>query len=639
MQEMMKKCIVLFFLLCFASLFLSAQKVSSNLLEKAKQGDPEAMFAVGRSYFEDQDSPDYKESYKWLSDAASKGYAPAQAAVAYLLKEGLGVNKNITRATNLAKTASYSGDGLAYWVLAQLSFDSGGANTETVAFARDAFEQSYPFSKLLFAKLYSEGSSDFSISKNNDKALSLLKEVADYGDPFAEAFYGQLLRDSGTGSESAFDYLKRAADHGNAEAMAQVANMYYWGEGTRRSESDAFSYYKKASDAGSLLGKEGLADCYRLGIGTGGIFNERALNLYKELSTYNPRIAYLIGYYLNKGEGVARDTRKALSLLEFSASKGNAFAQAFLGIACFEGNAPFEEKDREKAFPYLNAALNNPDFDYLPVGSTVCEYVAVCKRYGLGTDMDVAEADRLRDKASGMKDRSSGNQVPFGLIGFMTSRESRLSSGLSWDSITLSDILKKVTFTYPKNNDVNESTNSEKVEQSKPVEEKKPAPTPKTPKAKSPKSGRLAVMIEAAPYCFAPSSVVSSRDGNTYWLKGSAIDVSASVGWLTNSGLFIGAGAGYEAFSGSRMSVIQGFVDARYFLGSGSGLFFGARGGVGLGSPEYGVGINAAGMLGYKISIGGNTGINIGLKAGINSFSDDNKTMGNVVGPFVGISF
>ena len=88
------------------------------------------------------------------------------------------------------------------------------------------------------------------------------------------------------------------------------------------------------------------------------------------------------------------------------------------------------------------------------------------------------------------------------------------------------------------------------------------------------------------------------------------------------------------------MSVIQGFVDARYFMGgSSSGLFLGARGGVGMGSPEYGIGISAAGLLGYKIAFGGNMGLNIGLKAGINSFTDDNKTMGNVVGPFVGISF
>ena len=89
------------------------------------------------------------------------------------------------------------------------------------------------------------------------------------------------------------------------------------------------------------------------------------------------------------------------------------------------------------------------------------------------------------------------------------------------------------------------------------------------------------------------------------------------------------------------MSVIQGFADARYFMGgaSGSGVFLGARGGVGLGSPEFGLGITAAGLVGYKFSLGGSTGLNLGLKAGINSFTDDNKTMGNVVGPFVGVSF
>ena len=44
-------------------------------------------------------------------------------------------------------------------------------------------------------------------------------------------------------------------------------------------------------------------------------------------------------------------------------------------------------------------------------------------------------------------------------------------------------------------------------------------------------------------------------------------------------------------------------------------------------------------MLGYSIPIGGSTALILGLKAGINSFSDEAKTMGNVVGPFVGICF
>lgn len=615
----------------------------------AQQKDPAAMYAVGLSFVETNDLDNYDDAYKLFMEAASKGYVPAQAAAAYMLKNGFGVSKDLVKAKTLAETASSAGDGLASWVLAQISEEKQEGNSVIMTHVRKAFDQGYPLSKMMFAKLYAEGSVAYTIPKDENKSLEILRELAYSGNELASPLYGYFLRKTGGSSTTAFKYLELAAEKGNPEAMAQVANMYLYGEGVSKSEALALKYYKSSSDAGCPLGKEGLADCYRLGIGTGGVFNERALTLYNSLSSTSPRVSFLQGYYLNKGEGVAKDVKRALSLFESASEKGNVFAQAFLGISCFDGEEPFEDKDNEKAYPYLLAALNNENFGLLPkaVASQVCQYVAVCKRYGLGTEMDVSDADRLRDKSEQLKSESKGEVIPFGLIGPITPSESISSCGLSWSSEEYSGLLEKVTFDYPKDY-LDRAPEQAVVEQPKPVVEEKPqqvAPvtsadpkTPKTPKAA--KSGRLAIMIEASPYCFAPTSVVSSRDNNTYWLKGSAIDLSASVGWLSDSGLFIGGGAGFESFSGGRMSVIQGFVDARYFMGgSGSGLFLGARGGVGMGSPEYGIGISAAGLLGYKIAFGGNMGLNIGLKAGINSFTDDNKTMGNVVGPFVEICF
>ena len=622
-------------------------------LANAQQKDPAAMYAVGLSYLETNDPADYKEAYKYFSEASSKGYTPAQAATSYLLKNGLGVKKDLVKARSLAETASLAGDGLASWLIAQICEENGDYNSEIVAYMRKAFDQGYPLSKMMFAKLYAEGSPAYNVQKDERKSIELLRERAETGDDFACALYGFYLRKNGGDSSKALKYLELAADNGNPEAMAQLANMYFHGEGVSESKALAFKYYKAAADSGSDSGKEGLADCYRLGIGAGGVFNERALTLYNSLSSTNPRLSYLQGYYLNKGEGIAKDVKRALSLFESASEKGNVFAQAFLGISCFDGEEPFEDKDNEKAYPYLLAALNNENFELLPksIASQVCQYVAVCKRYGLGTEMDVSEADRLRDKSEQLKLESQGEVIPFGWIGLIAPSESISSCGLSWSSEEYSDILARITFDYPKDY-LDKAPEQAAVEQPKPVVEEKPqqvAPVtpavvppaaPKTPKApKSSKTGRTAFMIEGAPYCFAPTSVISSRDHNKYWLKGSAIDISATLGRLADSGFFIGAGAGYETFSGERMSVIQGFLDLRYFLGSKSGLFFGARVGAAYGSPEYGIGLTAAGMLGYKISLGGSTGLNLGIKAVMNMFMDENKTQGNIVAPFVGISF
>ena len=643
------------FLVCILTVFtfssMAQETGSVSLKNDANRGDVTAMFRLGKSYLQSGDESLYSEAYKWLTKASDKGNVQAKALLAYMLKNGIGVQSDPLEAEKLLGVASRANDGLAWWLSAQMAKESGKGDWYIRGFVEKAFSAGYPMARLLFAKYYSVGNLGYDLAKDEIKSRQLLNQCADDGDPDAAALYGiELLRQ---GSSQAFQYLKRAADGGNSSAMAQVANMYFHGNGVPRDESQAFVYYKMSADKGNLSGIEGLADCYRLGIGTGGVFNERASNLYAGLNEKTPREMFLRGYYLNKGEGVAKDTKLALTLFEEAGQKGNVFAQAYLAIACFEGADPFMEKDNAKSYEYLEAALANKDFGLLPksIASSVCQYAAACKLYGFGTTEDEAEADRLSERSRELKRLSSSEQVPFGLIGMISPEESLESCSFSWDSEEFANILDKVTLDYPVLEREMDARPEPKTEPETPAvipseakdlpNQQTVAPAPKTQKTKGPKSGRLAVLIEASPYCFAPSSVISSRDNNTYWLKGSAIDLSASVGWLTRSGLFIGGGAGFESFSGSRMSVIQGFVDARYFTGGSdkSGIFLGARGGIGLGAPEYGIGITAAGMLGYKISIGGSAGINIGLKAGINSFTDDNKTMGNVVGPFVGIIF
>ncbi len=628
-----------------------AQNDGQDLLKSAKRGDEKAMYDLGMSLLRQGGDENVKDAYSWIKKSAEKEYAPSQAVMAYFLRNGVGTDRDLNQAWYNGNKAAGKGDGLASWVLAQLSKDRGYEQSMVNDYLKQALDQEYPIAKLFYAKGYSEGSQTFGIGKDEAKSCQLLQEVDKAGIADASALLGIQTIDS---PQIAFAYLKKAADAGMAGAASLVGSMYYHGEGIGKNPAEAFKYFEKAAELKDPAGMESLADCYRTGVGT-GVFQERAFNLYAELKDPSPRVMYILGCYYNEGISTAKDPKKAAELFEKAAEKGNVFAQAVLGIAHYEGSAPFEEKDFDKAYSYLTNALENEALGQVTedIAAKVYECAARCVRFGRGGAVkSKEEADKLQEKADALSESASSKSFPFGSIGLASFKESVAACDISWDSLGYDDILERVTFDYPKDY-LDKAPEPVVSEQPKPAVEEKPqqvAPitpaivppaAPKTPKApKAAKSGRLAIMIEASPYCFAPTSVVSSRDNNTYWLKGSAIDLSASVGWLSDSGLFIGGGAGFESFSGGRMSVIQGFVDARYFMGgSGSGLFLGARGGVGMGSPEYGIGITAAGMLGYKIAFGGNMGLNIGLKAGINSFTDDNKTMGNVVGPFVGISF
>ena len=625
-----------------------AQNDGQDLLKSAKRGDEKAMYDLGMSLLRQGGDENIKDAYSWIKKSAEKEYAPSQAAMAYFLRNGVGTDRDLNQAWQFGQKASGKGDGLASWVLVQVCKDQGYDQSMVNDYLKRALGQEYPIAKLFYAKGYSEGAQTFGIEKNEAKSRQFLQDLDKAGIADASALLGIQQIDS---PQIAFAYLKKAANTGMAGAASLVGNMYYHGEGTGKNPSEAFKYFEKAAELKDPAGMESLADCYRTGVGT-GVFQERAFNLYAELKDPSPRVMYILGCYYNEGISTAKDPKKAIDLFEKAAAKGNVFAQAVLGIAHYEGSAPFEEKDFDKAYSYLTKALENEAFGQVTedIAAKVYECAARCVRFGRGGAVkSKEEADKLQEKADALSESASSKSIPFGSIGLATFKESVAACDISWASLKYEDILERVTFDYPKDY-LDKAPEPVLAEQPKPVVEEKPqqvAPVttavvpPAAPKApKTAKSGRLAIMIEASPYCFAPTSVISSRDNNTYWLKGSAIDVSASVGWLSDSGLFIGGGAGFESFSGGRMSVIQGFVDARYFMGgSGSGLFLGARGGVGMGSPEYGIGITAAGMLGYKIALGGNLGLNIGLKAGINSFTDESKTMGNVVGPFVGISF
>ena len=637
-----------------------AQNDGQDLLKSAKRGDEKAMYDLGMSLLRQGGEENVKDAYSWIKKSAEKDYAPSQAAMAYFLRNGVGTDRDLNQAWYNGNKAAGKGDGLASWILAQLSKDRGYEQSMINDHLKQALGQEYPIAKLFFAKGYAEGNQIFVIQKDETRSRLLLQELDKAGIADASALLGIQQIDS---PQIAFAYLKKAADAGMAGAASLVGSMYYHGEGIGKNPAEAFKYFEKAAELKDPAGMEGLADCYRTGVGT-GVFQERAFNLYAELKDPSPRVMYILGCYYNEGISTAKDPKKAAELFEKAAARGNVFAQAVLGIAHYEGSAPFEEKDFDKAYSYLTKVLENEAFGQVTedVAAKVYECAARCVRFGRGGAVkSKEEADKLQEKADALSESASSKSFPFGSIGLASFKESVAACDISWASLKYEDILERVTFDYPKDY-LNKTPEPVEAEQPKPAEAAQPkresqtvilseakdlpnqqtvAPTPKTPKApKAAKSGRLAIMIEASPYCFAPTSVISSRDHNKYWLNGSAIDLSALIGWLSESGLFIGGGAGFESFSGGRMSVIQGFVDARYFMGgSGSGLFFGARGGVGMGSPEYGIGITAAGMLGYKIAFGGNMGLNIGLKAGINSFTDESKTMGNVVGPFVGVSF
>lgn len=77
----------------------------------AQQGNPNAQHNLGVHYFDGDGVPqDYRQAAAWFGKAAQQGHAGALYVLADLHEEGLGVNKSISIAKDLAKKACGAGN-------------------------------------------------------------------------------------------------------------------------------------------------------------------------------------------------------------------------------------------------------------------------------------------------------------------------------------------------------------------------------------------------------------------------------------------------------------------------------------------------------------------------------------------------
>jgi len=101
----MKKLLSLF-LVFIIFISISFSEISKELLEKAKNGDPEAQYEVGDEYAEEKN---YKKAFEWYKKAAEQGYARAQYNFGVMYEQGPGTLKDYKKAVKWYKKAAEQG--------------------------------------------------------------------------------------------------------------------------------------------------------------------------------------------------------------------------------------------------------------------------------------------------------------------------------------------------------------------------------------------------------------------------------------------------------------------------------------------------------------------------------------------------
>ncbi|MEX0284631.1 MAG: tetratricopeptide repeat protein [Paracoccaceae bacterium] len=173
-----------------------------------------------------------------------------------------------------------------------------------------------------------------SLRSDAEVALDYLEKAAEAGQPEALFDYAMRLkhRDGVDGDNPRrFRYLTAAVDAGLVEALAELGLMYEYGMATTADFDRAAELYRRSAERGQGKGHYQLGSLYDSGR---GVVQDYALALshYQQAEALDYALASLaIGWMYESGRGVPQDDARAVQYITKSAERGSRAAQDYLG--------------------------------------------------------------------------------------------------------------------------------------------------------------------------------------------------------------------------------------------------------------------------------------------------------------------
>lgn len=307
----------------------------------ALAGDWRAQHVLAEIYSSGESVPvDYAEALKWaLLAADNDGTADVLSLVGKCYEEGLGTEKNMTRAFQYYQKAAKKdspdaqsalariGDALGDNLYGDVKFGPGAPEKDKVECRKVYAEalEGRPGAEYEMGNILSEGM--YCVLVNKKEAFGWYMKAAEHG--FADAQYEvarfYLLGEKDVvdcNDEEKFKWYWEAASQGHVESMRKVADSFYYGSGVDEDDERAKIWYARAAKAGDDVSFKMLRDHWKLDD--------------EELQKFYGAIEELpIGIKPN-----ADDTKRAALLeLERRAKVGDADAQFKLGDAFVYGTS------------------------------------------------------------------------------------------------------------------------------------------------------------------------------------------------------------------------------------------------------------------------------------------------------------
>ncbi|SRR6266568_4602369 len=161
-------------------------------------------------------------------------------------------------------------------------------------------------------------------SKEFERAISLLTSLANAGDAEAQFRLGSLYFEGvDMPSAVAYEWLNKAADQNHAEACYKLA--CFSGSGNfilNRTDEEVRLMLLRAAELGSVSAQCSLGSYYATGeLSCPRNLKEAAKWYGRAANAGNPDAQYELGFMLLLGDGVEKDTTKAVCLIEEAAKQ------------------------------------------------------------------------------------------------------------------------------------------------------------------------------------------------------------------------------------------------------------------------------------------------------------------------------
>lgn len=228
----------------------AAHEQALSLLQRAAaQNEPNAQYQLGWLLAR-RGGADEAPAYGLFVKAAQQGHVGAQLAVATHLLAGRGVAADREAAGKWVERAAAGRDPVAHYLLARFSASAGAAGRERAHSAyRVAAEAGHREAQFALAELLAQSAAE----ADRRQAAEWFARAHEAGHKVAGNRLGELYRD-GAGvarqTEKARGLFQFAAEHGNVNAMYNLATMQDKGLGGPRDTVSALAWYARAADAG-----------------------------------------------------------------------------------------------------------------------------------------------------------------------------------------------------------------------------------------------------------------------------------------------------------------------------------------------------------------------------------------------------